>query len=72
MPKVRILITKLVQTLHEVEVEDDELEDILDGGIPPEEVVQRDVAVLLQQNESLENDEVFAEDDPEFNTYLIH
>ena len=72
MPKVRILITKLVQTLHEVDVEEDELEDVVEGVISAEEVAGRDEAVLLQQNENLENDEVFTEDDPDFNTYLIH
>ena len=72
MPKVRISITKLVQTLHEVDVEEDELEDVMEGKIPAEEVVRRYDAILLQQNESLENEEVFDESDPDFNAFNFH
>lgn len=72
MPKVRILITRLVQNLYEVEVDADEIDGIVDGFIPVTEIVERPEAITLQVNEHLENSEVFTEDDPEYSAYLIH
>lgn len=72
MPKVRISITKLKQTLYEVELPEDEIMRLISGDITGDEIIQHnDDAVILQSGESLDNEEIFTEDDVDFNAFFI-